>query len=132
MAGLMTPEARPLFPDGDPLAQPRISQERLCWCKERKVQNLLIIQEGVNDFDTIFWTALFMCAYYAAFRVLEFFLGGDEAKWLILNHVILRSDGWICFEIFKTKIIKLDVCNLYYFHSLWVKSLAPCKRLRTI
>ena len=30
-AGLMTPELRLLFPDGDPLAQPRISQERLFW-----------------------------------------------------------------------------------------------------
>ena len=29
--GLMTPELRLLFPDGDPLAQPRISQERLFW-----------------------------------------------------------------------------------------------------
>ena len=29
--GLMTPELRLLFPDGDPLAQPRILQERLFW-----------------------------------------------------------------------------------------------------
>ena len=69
----------------------------------RKVLNLLISQGGPSDFDTIFWTALFVCAYYAAFRVSEFLIGDDEAKWLTLNHVILRSDGWICFEIFKTK-----------------------------
>ena len=63
----------------------------------------MIAQDGVNDYDTIFWTALFVCAYYAAFRVSEFLIGEDEAKWLTLNHVILRSDGWICFEIYKTK-----------------------------
>ena len=69
----------------------------------RKLLVWLNLQDGVNSFDTIFWTALFVCAYYAAFRVSEFLIGEDEAKWLTLDHVIMRPDGWICFEIYKTK-----------------------------
>ena len=63
----------------------------------------LKIHSKPNGYDVVFWTALFVCAYYAAFRVSEYLVGVDEAKWLTLDHVKLQSDKWICFELYKTK-----------------------------
>ena len=96
----------------------------------RKVLNLMIAQDGVNDYDTIFWTALFVCAYYAAFRVSEFLIGEDEAKWLTLNHVILRSDGWICFEIYKTKNNQVGRMQPVLFPQLVGEITCPARAIR--
>ena len=71
--------------------------------KLRKILTHLDIRSKANGFDAIFWKTLFICAYYAAFRVSEYLVGEDTAKWLTCERVICREDGWICFQLFKTK-----------------------------
>ena len=71
--------------------------------KLRKILIHLDSCSKANGFDAIFWKALFICAYYAAFRVSEFLVGVDPAKWLTCDNVICRADGWICFQLVKTK-----------------------------
>ena len=71
--------------------------------KLRKILAHLNLHSIANGYDAIFWKALFICAYYAAFRVSEFLVGEDPDKWLTCEDVIPRSDGWIVFQLYKTK-----------------------------
>ena len=47
--------------------------------------------------------AIFVIAYFGAFRILEYLISDDELKWLTLDNVSFLKSGVIRFVLYKTK-----------------------------
>ena len=54
-------------------------------------------------YEAKLWRAMISSAFFAAFRVSEYLASEDDAKKLTMERVFRRPDGWIRFDLHKTK-----------------------------
>ena len=57
----------------------------------------------LKRYEATLWRAMIASAFFAAFRVSEYLISDDDTKKLTMERVFRRSDGWIRFDLHKTK-----------------------------
>ena len=57
----------------------------------------------LKRYEATMWRAMTARAFFAAFRVSEYLVSEDDTKKLTMERVFRRSDGWIRFDLHKTK-----------------------------